>query len=51
MIFTNEKLYTFAYSNTVDNFDSELSKFNESLDSFEILSQQPSGEKTNEQFL
>ena len=49
MILINEKLYTFAYSNTVDNFDSELSKFNESLDSFEILSQQPSGEKTNEQ--
>ena len=49
MILINEKLYTFAYSNTVDNFDSELSKFNESLDSFEILSQQPSEEKTNEQ--
>jgi peptidyl-prolyl cis-trans isomerase B (cyclophilin B) len=49
MILINEKLYTFAYSNTVDNFDNELSKFNESLDSFEILSQQPSEEKTNEQ--
>jgi len=49
MILINEKLYTFAYSNTVDNFDSELSKFNESLDSFEILSQQPSEGKTNEQ--
>ena len=49
MILINEKSYTFAYSNTVDNFDSELSKFNESLDSFEILSQQPSEGKTNEQ--
>jgi peptidyl-prolyl cis-trans isomerase B (cyclophilin B) len=49
MILINEKLYTFAYSNTVDNFDNELSKFNESLDSFEILSQQPSEGKTNEQ--
>jgi len=49
MILINEKLYTFAYSNTVDNFDSELSKFNESLDSFEILSQQSSEGKTNEQ--
>ena len=49
MILINEKLYTFAYSNTVDNFDNELSKFNESLDSFEILSQQSSEEKTNEQ--
>ena len=39
MIFTNDKLYTFAYSNTVDNFNGELSKFNESLNSFEIPSQ------------
>ena len=49
LIFSQEKSYTFAYSNTVDNFDNELSKFNESLNSFEILSQQPSGEKINEQ--
>ena len=49
LIFSQEKSYTFAYSNTVDNFDNELSKFNESLNSFEILSQQPSEEKTNEQ--
>ena len=40
MIFSNDKLYTFAYSNTVENFDDELSKFNESLNSFEIPSQQ-----------
>jgi len=39
MILTNDKLYTFAYSNTVDNFNGELLKFNESLNSFEILSQ------------
>jgi len=39
MILTNDKLYTFAYSNTVDNFNDELSKFNESLNSFEIPSQ------------
>ena len=39
MILTNDKLYTFAYSNTVDNFNGELSKFNESLNSFEIPSQ------------
>jgi hypothetical protein len=48
MILINEKLYTFAYSNTVDNFDNELSKFNESLDSFEILSQQSSESKSSE---
>ena len=40
MIFSNDKLYTFAYSNTVENFNDELSKFNESLNSFEIPSQQ-----------
>ena len=40
MILSNDQLYTFAYSNTVDNFDNELSKFNESLNSFEIPSQQ-----------
>jgi len=49
MIFTNEKSYTFAYSNTVDNFDNDLSKFNESLNSFEILSQQSSESKSTEE--
>jgi peptidyl-prolyl cis-trans isomerase B (cyclophilin B) len=49
MIFTNEKLYTFAYSNTVDNFDNDFSKFNESLNSFEILSQQSSESKSTEE--
>ena len=40
MILSNDKSYTFAYSNTVENFNNELSKFNESLNSFEIPSQQ-----------
>ena len=40
MILSNDKLYTFAYSNTVENFNDELAKFNESLNSFEIPSQQ-----------
>ena len=39
MILTNDKSYTFAYSNTVENFDGEVPKFNESLNSFEIPSQ------------
>ena len=39
MIFSNDKSYTFAYSNTIENFNNELSKFNESLNSFEIPSQ------------
>jgi len=52
MILINDKSYTFAYSNTVDNFNNDFSKFNESLNSFEILSQQPTKsteENTNEQ--
>ena len=39
MIFSDKKLYTFAYSNTVDNFANNILKFNESINSFEILSQ------------
>jgi len=54
MIFTNEKSYTFAYSNTVENFDNDFSKFNETLNSFVILSQQyyereSTEENTNQQ--
>jgi peptidyl-prolyl cis-trans isomerase B (cyclophilin B) len=49
MIFTNQKLYTFAYSNTVEHFENDLSKFNESLNSFEILSQQSSESKSTEE--
>jgi len=40
MILSEQKSYTFAYSNTVDNFDNNASKFQESLDSFRILSQE-----------
>jgi len=52
MILINDKSYTFAYSNTVDNFNNDFSKFNESLNSFELLSQQSTKsteENTNEQ--
>ncbi|ARS63641.1 peptidyl-prolyl cis-trans isomerase A (rotamase A) [Candidatus Nitrosomarinus catalina] len=48
MILNNEKLYTFAYSNTVENFDNDFSKFNDSLNSFEIISQQSSESKSAE---
>ncbi len=40
MILSEQKLYTFAYSNTVDRFDNHALKFQESLDSFKILSQE-----------
>ena len=39
MILSEEKSYIFAYSNLLDNFDNEITKFNKSLDSFKILSQ------------
>jgi len=40
MILSEQKSYTFAYSNTVNNFDNDALKFQESLDSFRILSQE-----------
>ena len=49
MILTNDKLYTFGYSNTVDNFDDEISKFNKSLDSFTIPSQDSTIIKSTEE--
>jgi peptidyl-prolyl cis-trans isomerase B (cyclophilin B) len=49
MILTNDKLYTFAYSNTVDNFDDEISKFNKSLNSFTIPSQDSTIIKSTEE--
>ena len=42
MILSEQMVYTFAYSNLLENFENELPKFNESLDSFEILSAEPS---------
>ena len=45
----SDKSYIFAYSNTVDNFDNDISKFNVSLNSFEILSQQSGDSKSTEE--
>ena len=36
---SEQKLYTFAYSNLLENFENELTRYNESIDSFRILSQ------------
>ena len=47
MILSEQKSYTFAYSNIVDNFDNEFFKFKESLDSFKIASQEDSIVKTS----
>jgi len=42
MILSEQTVYTFAYSNLLENFENELPKFNDSLNSFEILSAEPS---------
>ncbi len=34
-----DKFYTFAYSNEIDDFDNQLSKYDDSIDSFKILSE------------
>jgi len=47
MILSEQKVYTFAYSNLVENFENEISKFNESLNSFEILSTQTDTSNNN----
>ena len=47
MILSEQKLYTFAYSNTVDNFNNEVSKYHESLNSFKILSQEDAKVKSS----
>ncbi|MDF2426859.1 MAG: peptidylprolyl isomerase, partial [Nitrosopumilus sp.] len=48
MIYDTEKFYTFAYSNGFDDFDSQLPRFEETLGSFEMLSQDKSiDESTN----
>jgi peptidyl-prolyl cis-trans isomerase B (cyclophilin B) len=39
IISTSNKFYIFAYSNGVDNFDDQVSKFEESVNSFKITSE------------
>jgi len=38
LLYGTEKYYTFAYSNGADDFDSQLPRFEETIDSIEILS-------------
>ncbi len=38
MIYGTEKFYTLSYSNGINEFDSQLPRFEETVDSFEILS-------------
>jgi peptidyl-prolyl cis-trans isomerase B (cyclophilin B) len=48
MIIAELKSYTLTYSNTIDNFNNDLPKFQESLDSFRILSQESPIMKSSE---
>jgi peptidyl-prolyl cis-trans isomerase B (cyclophilin B) len=41
IISTNKKFYIFAYSNGAENFDNQISKFEESVNSFKIISESP----------
>jgi peptidyl-prolyl cis-trans isomerase B (cyclophilin B) len=46
IIYGTEKFYILVYANSLDEFDSQLSKFEESVDSFKILSQITSNDET-----
>ena len=46
MIYDTKKFYSLAYSNELDDFESQLPKFEETIDSFEILSQDATNDET-----
>ena len=48
-IFSNDKFYTFAYSNGVDDFDNQLPRFEDSIDSFKILSEPEQTSASNDE--
>ena len=48
MIYDTKKIYTLAYSNGIDNFDSQLPRFEETIDSFELLYKDTSDETVEE---
>ncbi|NWJ19886.1 peptidylprolyl isomerase [Marine Group I thaumarchaeote] len=49
MLYGTEKFYTFAYSNDINDFDSQLPRFEETVNSFEILSKNSSMDESIEQ--
>lgn len=49
MVYGKEKFYTLAYSNGVNEFDSQLPRFDETIDSFEILSDETSNDETSQE--
>jgi len=48
MIYGDEKFYTLAYSNGLDDFDSQLPRFTDTIDSFEILSKDTTKDESKE---
>jgi len=48
MIYDTEKYYTFAYSNGLGQFNSQLPRFEETINSFKILSKDSNNEKSND---
>ncbi len=46
MIYDTKKFYSLAYSNGLNDFKSQLPRFEETVDSFEILSQNTSNDET-----
>ena len=49
IIYDTEKFYNLAYSNGLDRFDSQLPRFEETIDSFEILSDDTSVDESTEE--
>lgn len=49
LIYDTEKFYTLAYANGIDEFDSQLPRFDETIDSFEILSKDSSKNELNDE--
>ena len=49
MIYDTEKFYSLAYSNELNNFESQLPRFEETIDSFEILSNDTTNNETKNQ--
>jgi peptidyl-prolyl cis-trans isomerase B (cyclophilin B) len=49
MIYDSEKFYILAYSNGLDDFNAQLPRFDETVDSFEILSQNVSEDESSEE--
>ncbi len=49
MIYDSEKFYILAYSNGLDDFSAQLPRFDETVDSFEILSQNVSVDESAEE--